>query len=135
MRKLFFLLICGMMVSSSIAQKCDKGCGKITKVEPINNANIRPDRALLVFKFLGPGGKPATKWVKIVVDNDTVVPTIDATGSTKITSKSGAHKLKFKAPYWYLVTMDKVVLKNQMMYNILVRFEAEEIIGGTRRKG
>src|SRR6185369_3887774 len=99
--KKFSLLLSALVLAFNLhAQKCDKGCGKITKVEPTTIKGIKPGRALLDFKFVGPGGMPATKWVKIVVDNDTVVPVIDKSGGTKLTSKPGAHKLKFKAPYW-----------------------------------
>jgi len=134
MQKIFLIILCAILATGMQAQKCDKGCGKITKTEPTTNKKIKPNRALLNFKFVGPTGKPATKWVKIVVDNDTVVPVLDKNGATKITSTPGPHTLKFKAPWWYTVSMNQVMLKDKTTYHILVKFEAEEIIGGTRKK-
>lgn len=133
--KKVFLILSAFVAFALQAQNCEKGCGKITKVEPTTLKGIKPGRALIEFKFIGPSGKPATKWIKIVVDNDTVNPVIDNSGITRITSKPGAHKLKFKAPYWYLVSMDQVNVKDKMTYHILVKFQPEEIIGGTRTKG
>jgi hypothetical protein len=135
MQKLFFFFAITLLALNVHAQKCDKGCAKVTKVSPTTIKGLKPNRALLEFKFVGPGGRPATKWIKIVLDNDTIVPQIDVNGTTKLTSKPGPHKLKFKAPYWYVVHMDQVILKDKMTYQILVKFASEEIVGGTRTKG
>ncbi|HXB41810.1 MAG TPA: hypothetical protein VNZ49_14815 [Bacteroidia bacterium] len=126
------LLICAVN-ATSFSQNCEKGCGKITKVEPTTLKGIKPDRALLIFKFQGPGGKPAKSHIKIIVDKDTIIPVLDKFGSTKITSKPGEHKLKFKANWWYTVKMNSVILTAQKTYTIFVRFEAEEI-GGSKPK-
>lgn len=135
MQKIASLLFVAMLTVNLQAQNCAKGCGKITKAEPTTMKGLKPNRALLEFKFVGPSGTPATKWIKIVVDSDTITPTVDKTGMTKMTAKPGSHKLKFKAPYWYVVNMDQVVLKDKMTYHILVKFQSEEVIGGTRPKG
>lgn len=135
MQKIIPFVIAAFLTCNLHAQKCDKGCAKVTKVSPTTVKGLKPNRALLEFKFVGPGGMPATKWIKIVVDNDTISPQMDKNGTTKLTSKPGPHKLKFKAPYWYVVSMDQLVLKDKMTYQILVKFASEEIIGGTRPKG
>lgn len=131
--KKIILILAGLASFSLAAQNCENGCGKITKVEPTTNPKVRADRALLIFKFVGPNNKPAKSRIKIVVDKDTVVPVLDKFGSTKITSKPGNHKLRFKAPWWYTVKMDQVVLKEKNTYTILIKFEAEEI-GGSKPK-
>jgi hypothetical protein len=133
MQKMFSLVAALFFSASLGAQNCDKGCGKITKVEATTNPKIRADRALLVFNFQGPNGKPAKSHIKIVVDKDTIAPELDKFGSTKITSTAGSHKLRFKANWWYTVKMDKVTLKAKNTYYIQVRFEAEEI-GGSKPK-
>ncbi len=133
MKKLIFLFFATAFCCNGIAQDCAKGCGKITKVEPTTNKSIKADRALLIFKFQGPTGKPAKSHLKIIVDKDTIVPVLDKFGSTKITSKPGEHKLKFKAPWWYTVKMNQVILTAKKTYTIFVRFEAEEI-GGSKPK-
>jgi hypothetical protein len=51
-----------------------------------------------------------------------------------MTARQGAHKLSFKAPYWYAVNMN-VSLKVKNTYTISVKFQPEEVIGGTRPKG
>ena len=127
--KLFFILIICIISISSFSQNCEKGCGKITKVEPTTNPKVRADRALLVFKFQGPDGKPVKSHVKIIFDNDTIKPVLDKTGSTKMTGAAGNHKIKFKADWWYSVTMSSVSLKVKNTYYFFVRFEAKEIMG------
>src|SRR5437762_2854878 len=94
-KSFFFIIICVISVPC-ISQTCEKGCGKVTKVEPTTLKGVKPDRALLIFKFTGPTGKPAKTNVKIIIDKDTIVPAIDKTGTTKMTARQGAHKLKFK---------------------------------------
>jgi hypothetical protein len=135
MQKISLFIITVFFAVNLQAQNCAKGCAKVTKVSPTTIKGLKPNRALLEFKFVGPAGRPATKWIKIVLDNDTISPQVDITGTTKLTSKPGPHKLKFKAPYWYIVSMDQLVLKDKMTYQILVKFASEEIIGGTRTKG
>src|SRR5947209_16408894 len=100
LRSFLIIVICTIS-APSYSQGCEKGCAKITKVEPTTLKGVKPDRALLVFKFFGPTGKPAKSNLKIIVDKDTIMPVMDKTGSTKMTAREGAHKLKFKAPYWY----------------------------------
>lgn len=132
MKKFLVLLLVAFSYTAS-SQGCEKGCAKIAKTEPTTIKGIKPDRALLIFKFLGPNNKPARTLIKIVVDNDTVHPVIDKNGTTKLTSRPGPHKLKFKGPYWYTVKTD-VTLKSKLTYYINVKFEAQELIGGKREK-
>ena len=127
----FFLIIAGKEIN---AQGCEKGCGKITKVEPTKIKGVKPNRALLVFRFQGPDGKPAKSHIKVIVDKDTMHPKIDATGLAKLTTKPGSHNLKFVANYWYSVKMKDVAVKAETTYNMFIRFEAKEI-GAKQTKG
>lgn len=133
MKRIVFVIVAFLFTSVAFSQNCEKGCGKITKVEPTTLKGVKPDRALLVFKFNGPDGRAVKSKVKIIVDNDTVFPVLDKFGSTKITSKPGPHKLKFKVDWWYTVKMEQVVLKAKNTYYLTIRFEAKEI-GGSKPK-
>jgi hypothetical protein len=134
MKKIFFLLLLANLTYFGYAQNCEKGCGKITKVEPTKIKGVKPNRALLVFRFQGPDGKPAKSHIKVVVDSkDTMHPKIDATGSAKMTTKPCSHSLKFIANYWYSVKMEQVTVKADNTYTVFVRFEAKEI-GSTKSK-
>ena len=112
MKKIFLLSLLVTFIYHTDAQNCEKGCGKITKVEPTKIKGVKPNRALFVFKFQGPDGKPVKSHVKVVVDSkDTLHPKIDVTGTAKVTVKPGTHALKFMVNYWYSVKMDQVSVK------------------------
>jgi hypothetical protein len=128
MKKIFSLFFIVSLVHFSRAQNCEQGCGKITKVEPTKIKGVKPNRALLVFRFQGPDNKPAKSHIKVIVDGkDTVHPKIDATGSAKLTTKPGSHSLKFIANYWYSVKMNDVTVKADNTYSLFIRFQAKEI--------
>ena len=127
MKKIFLLFLLVNLTHFGYAQNCEKGCGKITKVEPTKIKGVKPNRALLVFRFQGPDGKPAKSHIKVIVDKDTMHPKIDATGLAKLTTKPGSHSLKFIANYWYSVKMNEVVVKADNTYSLFIRFEAKEI--------
>lgn len=134
MKNLFLLFFLVSFTYAITAQNCEKGCGKITKVEPTKIKGVKPNRALLVLKFQGPDGKPAKSRIKVVVDTkDTMYPKIDVTGTAKITTKPGNHSLKFIGNYWYSIKMDGLSFKTETTYNFFVRFEAKEI-GASKSK-
>jgi len=133
MKKIFLLSLLISLVHISHAQNCEKGCGKITKVEPTKIKGVKPNRALLLLRFQGPDGKPAKSRIKVIVDKDTMHPKIDATGLAKITTKPGTHSLKFIANYWYSVKMDNVKVEADKTYSLFIRYEAKEI-GATKSK-
>jgi hypothetical protein len=134
MKKIFLLFFLISLTHYTDAQNCEKGCGKITKVEPTKIKGVKPNRALLVFKFQGPDGKPVKSHVKVIVDSkDTLHPKIDVTGIAKITTKPGNHSLKFMVNYWYSVKMDQLTFKTETTYNLFIRFEPKEI-GATKSK-
>src|SRR5436309_2193422 len=94
--KSFLIITICVICVPIFSQTCEKGCGKITKVEPTTLKGVRADRALLVFKFQGPDGKPVKSHIKIIINKDTIRPVLDKTGSTKMTAAAGVHKIKFK---------------------------------------
>ena len=128
MKKISLLFLFLYLSLNATAQNCEKGCGKIIKVEPTKIKGVKPNRALLVFKFQGPSGKPVKSGIKVVVDKkDTLSPKIDVSGSAKITTKPGSHTLHFLVNYWYTVTMEDVSVKADNTYTLFIRFEAKEI--------
>jgi hypothetical protein len=133
MKKICLLFLLISLTHVGYAQNCEKGCGKITKVEPTKIKGVKPNRALLLLRFQGPDGKPAKSRIKVIVDKDTMHPKIDATGLAKLTTKPGTHTLKFIANYWYTVKMDNVAVEAEKTYSIFVRYEAKEI-GATKSK-
>jgi hypothetical protein len=134
MKKIFLLFLLVSLTYIANAQNCEKGCGKITKVEPTKIKGVKPNRALLVFKFQGPDGKPVKSHVKVIVDSkDTLHPKIDVTGTAKVTTKPGTHSLKFMVNYWYSVKMDQLAFKTETTYNLFIRFEPKEI-GASKSK-
>ena len=134
MKKLVFLILISAFATTAQVQTCDKGCGKITKVEPTTIKGVKPNRALLIFKFVAPGGKPAKNAMKIVLDGrDTLYPKIDDKGISKLTTKPDTHKLKFMVKYWYSVKMENLVFKSDFTYTFLIKYEAKEI-GATKSK-
>ncbi|MEO8761325.1 MAG: hypothetical protein ABI448_10560 [Bacteroidia bacterium] len=135
MKKIVFVLIVLMISYTTQAQSCDKGCGKLIKTEPTTIKGVKPNRALLIFKYYGPDGKPAKSHMTLILDGkDTLHPTINKLGTSKLMVQPGIHKLKFKANFWYSVKMDKVTVKDKNTYTYLIRFEAEEI-GTAKTKG
>jgi hypothetical protein len=128
MKKIFLLFLLVSLACFADAQNCEKGYGKITKVEPTKIKGVKPNRALFIFNFQGPDGKSAKSHIKVIVDGkDTLHPKIDLAGGAKITVKPGTHALKFMANYWYSVKMNQVVAKAETTYYLFVRFEAKEI--------
>ena len=135
MKKTIFLFLVFAFAANVQAQNCDKGCGKIIKTEHTTLKGIKPNRAVLIFKFQSPGGKPAQCNAKIIVDGkDTIRKLIDKTGITKLTTKPGVHKLKFMVDYWYSIKMNEVTVKADNTYTFLLRFEAKEIGAGGKSK-
>ncbi len=128
MKKIILLFILITFTQAINAQNCEKGCGKIIKTEPTKIKGVKPNRALLIFKFQGPDGKPSKSHIALILDGkDTMHPKIDPTGTAKITAQPGSHSLKFRANYWYSVKMEAIPFKTETTYTILVRFEAKEI--------
>jgi hypothetical protein len=112
---------------SLYAQDCSKGCFKITKVAPDNT--VPAGKAKLIMKFFGADGKPVKSHIRYILGRDTLTAKVDAKGIYKIYVRPETYKLKFKVPFWYIVSKEGFEVKAQNTYNITVKFEAKEIMG------
>jgi hypothetical protein len=100
------------------------GYWKITTVEA--DEKIPMDAAQIKVTFQGPTDTPPKKGVRIVCNNDSVLPPLDATGSYSLEVDPGKYKMKFAAPYWYRIITDSIHCKKQTTTNIFVRFEPQD---------
>lgn len=134
MKKSLFLLfllavsITSISQNSKTVQNKKKGYYTITKVAPENN--MPDDETRVTFTFVGPDGKPAKSYVKIVCNNDSAFPVIDAQGNYTAELDPGKYKLKFSVPYWYEVKTDSINCKKKFKTNILIKFEAQDLKAG-----
>jgi hypothetical protein len=110
-----------------LAQNCDKGCCTLNKTTP--DATIPAGKAKLHVFFKGPDGRPVKSRVKFLLGKDTLNPKINAKGIYQIYVRPDAYKMKFKAPWWYVVKQENVVVKAGNAYFLTVKFEAKEIFG------
>jgi hypothetical protein len=120
------ILICVISVPF-FAQDCDKGCCKLIKTTPDNS--IPAGKAKLHIFFSGPDHKVVKSHVKFVLGKDTLNPKINAKGVYQIYVRPDTYKMKFKAPWWYVVKKDGMQIKAGNTYNMTVHFEAKEIMG------
>jgi hypothetical protein len=136
MKTLFFslLLISGL---SSIAQTTKKkpvydpkkhGSCTVAKVE--KDEKCPGDMAHVMITFVGAAGTPCKRGVRVTRNHDSLVPTLDATGSYSVEVEPGKYNFHFSAPYWYRVHAAPLVLKEQTTTYLNVKFEAVEMIGG-----
>jgi len=123
-----FLIITICVISVPFfGQDCEKGCMKITKTVPDNT--VPAGKAKLVIKFFGADGKPVKSHIKFLLGRDTLNPKISVKGIYQIYVRPDTYKMKFKAPYWYVVKKDQVAIKASNTYYLSVKFEAKEIQG------
>ena len=87
-------LICvSQNAKNSKGVQSKKGGYKITKVTPDNS--MASDETRIIFTFVGPDDKPARSHIKIVCNNDSAWPVIDAKGSYTAELDPGKYKMKF----------------------------------------
>lgn len=127
MKKILFFLLVSACAFNGNAQGCDKGCCKINKT--VADAKLPAGKAKLVINFNGPDGKPVKSHVKFLLGKDTLNPKISAKGIYQIYVRPDTYKMKFKAPWWYVVKKEGFVVKAGNSYFMSVRFEAKEIMG------
>lgn len=128
---LFFLsgisLICFSQKtkSSKIVKSKKNGYYQITKVVADNI--VASDEARVTFTFIGPENKPARSHIKIVCNNDSAWPVIDALGNYTAELEAGKYKMKFSVPFWYEIQTDSINLKKKTATNIIIRFESKDL--------
>lgn len=116
----FFLFVSGLTFSQN------HGSCKITKTSPESSGKTK-----ITFRFIGPGGKPATSHLAFKMDGDTIIqPKIDKkTGLFVMNIEPGTHKFNFYVKFWYDVDSAPLVFKPKTNTSVVVKFEAKEIGG------
>ncbi len=104
------------------------GSAKISKVAP--DLTIAQDEARIIFSFIGPDGKPARSHIKIVCNNDSAWPTVDANGNYTAELDPGKYKLRFSVPFWHEIITDSINCKKKTATTIVVKFEPVDIKAG-----
>ncbi len=128
MKKIILILLISVICVTLYSQDCAKGCCKITKTVADNK--LPAGKAKFVIKFFGADGKPVKSNIRFVLGKDTLNAKINSKGVYQIYVRPNIYKLKFKAPYWYVVKKDQVAVKAANTYFFNVKFEAIEFIGG-----
>lgn len=123
----FFIAIFFSGCMISFAQNCDKGCLTVTKTAP--DKTVPAGKAKLVMKFTGADGKPVKSHIRYILGRDTLTAKVDAKGIYKIYVRPETYKLKFKVPFWYIVSKEGFVVKPGNAYYLSIKFEAKEIMG------
>jgi hypothetical protein len=104
------------------------GSCTITKAE--KDPKCPGDMAHVSMSFVGAAGTPCKRGVMITTNNDSIVPTLDATGSYTVEVEPGKYNFHFSAPYWYRVHAAPLLLKEATNTHLEIKFEAVEMIGG-----
>ncbi len=123
MKHLFILLIFFSICSANAQSKTSTY--KISGV-PSPNGIIRPTTKLKV-TFIGPTKQPVKSHVKMLVNKDTVVPTINSKGIYVSYLDTGNYSLKFMVPFWYDVVIDSLKCSKNEDISIIIYFEAKQI--------
>jgi len=124
MKKLFLLFICVLVSVYSFAQ-IKQSTYKISSY-PSPKSIIRTTAKLKV-TFIGPTKQPVKSHVKMLLNKDTIVPTINEKGVYITHLDSGIYNLKFMVPFWYDVVIDNLKCGENEDINITVYFEPKEI--------
>lgn len=122
MQKIFliFLFISAAMLSQT------HGTFKVTKTSPEPNGKTK-----ITFRFVSPGGKPATSHLAFKMNGDTIIqPKIDKkTGLYVMTVAPGTYNFNFYVKFWYDVDSAPITVKPKTNTFVVVKFEAKEIGG------
>src|ERR1041385_6173381 len=98
---LLFFLFSGSVLLSQTHGSC-----KLTKTTPDTKTKI-------TFRFVSPGGKPATSHLAFKMNGDTIIqPKIDKkTGIYTMVLAPGTYNFTFYVKFWYDVDSAPIVLK------------------------
>ena len=123
MRSLLIFLLALFSLCINAQQK--KSTYKLSSV--MSPKGIIRQTTKLTVTFIGPTKQPAKSYVKMLVNNDTLVPEINSKGIYVTYLDTGIYKLKFIVPTWYDVVVDSLKCGENVDMNIKVYFEAKEI--------
>ena len=96
----------------------------VTSVE--KDPRLAADISKVYITFIGANNKPVKQGVKIIFNNDSLVPELNASGIFSSELEPGKHDFQFAAPYWYRVKTIPINFKPQHTINIKVKFEAQD---------
>lgn len=123
MQQIFFFIFA--IFSLSLLSQPKKSTYKISSF--MSPKGIIRNTAKLTVSFIGPTKQPVKSHVKMLVNNDTLVPKINTKGIYVTYLDTGIYKLKFFVPTWYDVAIDSLDCGENEDININVYFEAKEI--------
>ncbi len=126
----FILLVSLRAISQNSKSSPNKKNGYYTIIKVAPDNNMPEDETRVTFQFIGADNKPAKSHIKIVCNNDSAYPVIDALGHYTAELDPGKYKLKFSAPYWHMVKTDSILCKKKFRTTILIKFEAQDFKGG-----
>ena len=122
MKNIFFILLfmCGILAAQT------HGTCKITKVTPEAGGKTK-----ITFRFVGPGGKPASSHLAFKMNGDTIIqPKIDKkTGLYTMAVQPGTYTFNFYVKFWHDVDSPPITVKPKSNTMVFVKFEAKEIGG------
>jgi hypothetical protein len=114
---------------SCFAQAQSNNVGKkssyTVKKEP--NTSGKKDKCMFNIKFIGADGTPHKSGARLIINNDTIFPKIDAQGNYHSYLPPGKYKIFAFVPYWQDVITDSIVFKKDQVTTIRMKFEALEI--------
>lgn len=121
----FSLLSQTKVVKKSPSAESKKHGGyTVTSVE--KEPRLASDIAKVYITFIGANNKPVLKGVKIIFDNDSLIPELNSSGVFSSELEPGKHDFEFAVPYWYRVKTIPINFKAQHAINIKVKFEAQD---------
>lgn len=116
-----FLLTISLTGFGQVAKKSTYTLKRTLTKNTLNNS------ARLIFKFIGPTRTPVKSHVKLTINSDTIVPTIDSLGIYRMTLPISKYKFYFYVPFWYDVCTDTVKLQKNEIISVTVNFQPKDM--------
>ncbi|MBK9284581.1 MAG: hypothetical protein IPM51_09720 [Sphingobacteriaceae bacterium] len=110
---------------ASAADKKKFGGYTVTSVDKA--VHLAKDISKINITFIGANNKPVKKGVKIIFDNDSIIPELSEGGIFSSELEPGKHEFSFSVPYWYKITTVPINFKEQHIVYMKVKFEAQEL--------
>lgn len=91
------------------------------------NTNMKKGKCMFNIKFVGVDGTPHKSGARLIFNNDTIFPKIDAKGVYHDWINEGKYKITAFVPYWQDVITDSILFKKNQIITIRLKFEAIEL--------
>jgi hypothetical protein len=127
MQKIIRVFILTVFFTSLVhaQNKAPKKSSYTVKKEP--NTSGKKDKCMFNIKFIGADGTPHKSGARLIINNDTIFPKIDAQGNYHSYLPQGKYKIFAFVPYWQDVVTDSITFKKNEVTTIRMKFEAIEI--------